>query len=141
MYLKSNSPSGSDLTALDCYILVSLLFVIGTLVEFALVLLVRQSLEMLKSSKRQHGKGVTNHEYMVKECPNTLELSNKIGCSAKNNAASEDTVEGRNLDNEFQSSFTFYFQILPVTTKIDCIAFFISNFIFITFNIIYFLWF
>ena len=66
-YLKSNSPSGSDLTALDCYILVSLLCVIGTLVEFALVLLVRQSSELFKSSKRQHENDITMHANMVQE--------------------------------------------------------------------------
>ena len=140
-YLKSNSPSGSDLTALDCYILVSLLCVIGTLVEFALVLLVRQSSELFKSSKRQHENDITKHANMVKEYPNTLEASNKVECFIKNNEASTEAEKGRNHDDEFLKSSSSSFEILPVTTKIDFIAFFISNFIFITFNVVYFLWF
>ena len=139
--MKSNSPSGSDLTALDCYILVSLLFVIGSLVEFALVLLVRQSSELFKSSKRQHENDITMHANMVKEYSNTLEASNKVGCFTKKNEASAETERGRNHHDKFQNSFTTSFRILPVTTKIDFIAFFISNFIFITFNVVYFLWF
>ena len=114
---------------------------IGTLVEFALVLLVRQSSEFFKSSKRQHENDITKHANMVKEYLNTLEASNKVECFIKNNEASTEAEKGRNHDDEFLKSSSSSFEILPVTTKIDFIAFFISNFIFITFNVVYFLWF
>ena len=47
---QSDSPADSDLSALDHYLLVSMIFVFGTLVEFALVLFLNRKFSYLENS-------------------------------------------------------------------------------------------
>ena len=44
-YLQSDSPSGAELNALEIYLLVSLFFIMATMFEFAIVLILKRKQE------------------------------------------------------------------------------------------------
>ena len=61
---QSDSPADSDLSALDHYLLVSMIFLFGTLVEFALVLFLNRKFSYFENSidhPVDKGKDKTNH--------------------------------------------------------------------------------
>ena len=124
---------------MDCYVLVSLLFVIGTLVEFACVVFVKQNLDLFKTSNQIHEKYSNKPASMVKECPNPFDKMSKVECHGKNDNSLTEKEEMRHLEDRSGKSLILTFKALPITTKIDFATFLIFNFVFVTFNLVYFL--
>ena len=61
MFFKSRNPSGANLNALGCYLLISLFFVIATMIEFAVVLIIKRRLEWIpRNTMRQGFDSTTN---------------------------------------------------------------------------------
>ena len=89
---------------MDSYILVSLLFVIGTLVEFACVVFVKQNSDMFKTSKEIHEEYPNTPLGMVKEYPNVLNTMSKIDCHGKNNNALMEPEVLKNLEEKSRKS-------------------------------------
>ena len=124
---------------MDTYILVSLLFVIGTLVEFSCVVFVKHNLDLFKTSNLIHEEYSNKPANMVKECPNILDNMSNVECHGKSNISLTEKEEIRNLEERSGKSLALRFRALPITTKIDFITFLIFNFVFVTFNLVYFL--
>ena len=124
---------------MDCYILVSLLFVIGTLVEFACVVFVKQNSDLFKTSKAIHEEYFNKQASMVKECPNISNTTSNVECYGKNNNALTETEKLKIFEEKSGKPLILKFKALPVTTKIDFVTFLIFNFVFVTFNFVYFL--
>ena len=124
---------------MDSYILVSLLFVIGTLVEFACVVFVKQNLDLFKTSNLIHEEYSKKPASMVKECSNILDNMRKVECHGKNDNSLTEKEEMRHLEERSGKTLALRFKALPITTKIDFVTFLIFNFVFVIFNLVYFL--
>ena len=122
------SPSGSKLNALGAYLLISLLFVFGVMVELASVLFYKQKMEwnlkqpktldMTKNIDEMQSSYRTKHGYLK---------TRKI---ARNRRKIEPISR---MDGQYQVQKT-----LAITTKIDIVAFVLFTFLYFIFNLIYF---
>ena len=139
MIFKVESPSGSVLSALDYYMLICLLFVFGTMIEFSLNLLVSRVLGSRENKanrivhlpndegfeSKSNAESTNNHELSksfgeIKTVGNLWSL--KTGQQAKRNT----TVNDIDCINH------------SLTTKIDISAFVVFTFTFFLFNVIYY---
>ena len=121
--LQSNSPVGQDLSALDIYLLVSLLFIFGTMIEFALVLLTNRTIKPYTGSN--------NRVYVYDEADFESLKENKT----------KQAIHNQKLDMNDNPLFICPFLIfkrLELPTKIDFLTFVIYNLSYLIFNIIYF---
>ena len=109
--------------------------------EFALILIVKQSSAIIKTPKLHLGDDDMNDDNMIKECGNVSNSEDKFRCLRKNNIISIRVGNGADQDKANKKSVISTFQALPITTRIDFVAFVLANFIFIIFNIVYFVWF
>ena len=122
------SPSGSKLNALGAYLLISLLFVFGVMVELASVLFYKQKMEsylrppkkldMAQDIDEMQSSNRTKHGYLKRR---------KIGTNKRN---IEPTAR---MDSQYQIQKT-----TTVTTKIDNMAFILFAVSYSFFNLIYF---
>ena len=113
---------GHDLSALDIYLLVSLLFIFGTMIEFAFVLLFHRRIKPYMGSNRVYVYDEANFE------------------SLKENKTKQ-AIHNQKLDINDNSLFICPFLIfkrLELPTKIDFLTFVIYNLSYLIFNIIYF---
>ena len=122
------SPSGSKLNALGAYLLISLLFVFGVMVELASVLFYKQKMEwnlkvqkkfdMAQNMDEMQSSYLTKHGFLK---------SRKIGRNKRN-------IEPiSQMDGQYQVQKT-----ITITTKIDNVAFVLFTFSYFIFNLIYF---
>ena len=116
-----------------------MLFVIGTLVEFACVVFVKQNSDLFNTTNEIHEEYSNKPASMVMECPSVLNTMSKIDCHGKNDIALTEPEVLRNLKEKSRKSLILKFKALPITTKIDFVTFLIFNFVFVTFNLVYFL--
>ena len=113
-YIQSNSPSGASLNALGTYILVSLSYVIGTMIEFAIVILIhRRSSETSRPPPTD--PLFSNHIDSIN--PEVIQVRQKI----------------KNLDSVAPSEKQYSY-----TEKIDAVAFFVFMISYCVFNFAYF---
>lgn len=61
-FFKSRNPSGANLNALGCYLLISLFFVIATMIEFAVVLVIKRRLEWIPKNTTRQGFDLTANQ-------------------------------------------------------------------------------
>ena len=111
--LQSNSPSEATLNALGCYLLVSLSFVLVTMIEFAIVLLLKRKLS------------------------DTLTVSTQGSLSVKH--GDENGVISMPTHGYVSSSFAKYQNNISLTDKIDFASLCISLTSYLLFNIAYFI--
>ena len=114
---------GQDLSALDIYLLVSLLFIFGTMIEFALVLLTNRPIKPYTRSN--------NRVYAYDE--DDLESLKE--------SKTKQAINNQELDTNDDSLLICPFLIfkrLELPTKIDFLTFVIYNLSYLIFNIIYF---
>ena len=111
----------------------------GTLIEFAVILVVTQKLEWENRAPKQNQ---IEKDLKVNLSENADRLKNsirKVGAvDSKKNAPDKNAeidMEQRSLNYERKG----FFKSLPRPTKIDCIAFFVFNLGYILFNLIYFI--
>jgi hypothetical protein len=118
---------------LDYYLLISLLFIIGTTVEFAFVLVVKQKLELFNKSKTPLPKAAI--------APNSLNYGHGISvnlCRVEpmENLQHEAQVSNANAPGATNkgNKLLRLFMELPLTKRIDFVAFFIFNISYFAFN-------
>ena len=144
--LQSTSPTGSQLSSLDVYLFISLIFVFSTLLELAIVLLVKQT-----------------HPLLMKKLTGTRSISNcgmqspKVSISTRNIASvqtndqeidswtptvdiTSNNEEIRNNINETRRLTLGHniFRDISLYKKLDIMAFLVFNLSYIIFNVIYF---
>ena len=114
MSLQSSSPSGATLDALGCYILVSLSFVLVTMLEFALVLFIGTKID---------NKDIVS---MLEPCDRTEKDRN---CVAPSQIVGK---KGTWFDQSSLKDIS--------TDRIDYISLWISMVSYLTFNVAYFIY-
>ena len=133
--MQGQSPSESRLNALGSYILVTLLFVFGTILEFAFVLIIEQkrirSMNEKKMNEKENEFESTTEENHVR-CRRSTKSIRKVQYHVEFTRETE-----KRKDNQHLESNSFY-QSMQLTTKIDYAAFIIFVILYITFNVIYF---
>ena len=135
---------------MDWYLLISLVFVFGTLVELAIALLTKQTLQVLVKSSSSLVPAAGNRFNCKLKDP-------KIGAASQKNSSIESCCQqnhlcqpqmssnlsenGREKDVTTTTGAAIMQRILDelsITNKIDILAFAFFNLAYITFNIIYF---
>ena len=144
------SPVGSELSSLDYYLLVSLIFVFGALVELAFVLVARRTLQLL-CNKPLDTSAVTKSRLntLIHQDESSVD-SNKIsfvdtdfpGVQNPNPRMDIFVMEEqmRKHPNEVSkpSQRHSLFSKISMATKFDFLAFVVFNLCYIVFNVIHF---
>ena len=144
------SPVGSELSSLDYYLLASLIFVFGALVELAFVLVAKRTLQLLCNNSR-NTSAVTNSRAntLIQEDESVVD-SNKIafvdtnGPGLPNPKPKMDIFvmeeQIRKHPNEMSKPTPKQSLIskIPMATKFDFLAFVVFNLCYIVFNVIHF---
>ena len=128
---QSGSPSADSLNALGVYLLVSLFFVIGTMIEFAIVLVIKRKMDSKMNSNSDDPRTVTavrrkKMNYWPSRLPKTFTAENPI--------PTEDSKRNQppTVIDKIESE--------SITDKIDMAAFFLFLFSYFIFNIVYLSW-
>ena len=121
---KVESPSESKMNRLGMYLLMSLLLVFGTMLEFVMVLIIKQKLDQSKKSIEENDKLF-------------LENEEKFGENIKKASVSE-TVDQHVTPNLKTHILTFS-KDMPSYRKIDIVAFFFFSGYFLCFSFVYFI--
>ena len=135
---------------MDWYLLISLVFVFATLVELAIALLTKQTLQVLAKSSRSVVPAAGDRSNCKLKDP-------KIGATLQKNSSFESCCQQNHLSQRQMSSnlsengrekdvtattgaaiMQTILDELSITNKIDILAFIVFNLTYITFNIIYF---
>ena len=129
-FFKSNNPSGANLNALGIYLLVSLFFVLATMVEFAVVLvlarfypIMEENNETNKKERSKQTRGRNLKKYFWSYSKTKASLFNL-----------QDAEKNRNVKEKITKSIN-----CSLTEKLDFIALFIFMFIYFLFNCVYFM--
>ena len=135
---QSDSPADSDLSALDHYLLVSMIFVFGTLVEFALVLFLNRKFSYLENSidhSVDKGKDEINHSGKISSNDGKEEKLKKLEAKIKpwDPAAWRSDIKFIKAESDNMKIF----RQIRVTNNIDFISFFLFNLSYLFFNIVY----
>ena len=125
------------MSALDCYLLISMLFIIGTTVEFAFVLVVKEKFEPFKIKRR----AVLLEKTMETNSQND---GNRISVNIcrvepKENPEPESKVL-RQKEIEITSKdigLLRFLMNMSLTNRINLVAFFVFNIFYLIFNCIY----
>ena len=132
MYLQAENPSGADLNALGLYMIICLIFVVGALIEFAVVVLISRSSAGMSKQRDKSPRMLTMekaNEQMVTEnprlCWNKVENSNEIA-QTKPAVKPINSLARTLIDNTF-----------PHINNIDLFAFCAYFCLFVLFNCIY----
>ena len=129
-YFKSNNPSGANLNALGIYLLVSLFFVLATMVEFAVVLVLERFYPRNGENKE------ANKKHRNKQTRRT-NLKKKFLSYSKSKASLfnlQDAEKNRNVKEKNTKNIN-----CSLTEKMDFVALFIFMFIYFLFNCVYFM--
>ena len=116
-----NSPSGTKFSALDYYLLTSLIFLFGTIAEFACVLLVSRTLDENKPALRHSIDDKKDGIDLSEIKPNNQKQS-----SSENENAITNLWGLRNSENTERKTVpkTGLYKKMNITSKIDIMAFF-----------------
>ena len=143
------SPSGSELNSLDYYLLISLIFVFGTLVEVAFVLIAKQGKYILMNRSRVFGRTVDNSlNTAIKECE-IISNVNGITPIDTNCPEPEITKQGMKISviGDLKRKDVYetarhvqheIFATLSPSSKMDILAFIAFILVYVIFNVIYF---
>ena len=133
--MQGESPSESKLNALGVYILVTLLFVFGTIIEFAFVLIIEQNRIRSINEKKMNEKENKLEAQMAENRVRCRTITKSIRQVQDHVEFTPETEQRNTVQHLENNSFN---QSMPLTTKIDYAAFIIFVVLYITFNIIYF---
>ena len=130
MNFQNVSPTKSQVTELGKYILTSLFFVIGTMVEFAIVLFVKQireeRIEQTLNNQRKSGENIY---------PTTLTGSNVVNVGPEYNCKDD---KGFRIANYEEDKEVLIRKALALTKKIDRLSIIVFSVAYLIFNCIYF---
>ena len=131
------SPSGATLSALGCYLLVSLLFVFCTMIEFAFVLALHQieKLETVDNTSLVIGmkninNGITKPRIINRDI---TKISQKLGGDENTKYKTDEGMEKVGC----RQRFLRLFKSMPSTTRIDLFSFSVFNLMYFAMNCIY----
>ena len=143
------SPSGSELNSLDYYLLISLIFVFGTLVEVALILIMKQGQYILMIRTGLFGTALDNssnstiNEYET--IPNVNGITPidtnfpELGIAKQGMKISVIGDKWRKDMNKTEKQIRHnIFATLSLSSKLDSFAFIAFVLIYVIFNVIYF---
>ena len=133
--MQGQSPSESRLNALEAYILVALLFVFGTIIEFAFVLIIEQNRIRSINEKKMNEK---ENEFEAQMAENRVRCRTNTKSIRQVQDHVEFTREAEQRNDIQHLKNNSFYQSMPLTTKIDYAAFIIFVMLYLTFNIIYF---
>ena len=144
------SPVGSELSSLDYYLLVSLIFVFGALVELSLVLVAKRSLQLLCDNSRDTSAVTKSRSNtLIPEDESAID-SNEIAfvdtdCPGLQNPKPRTEIfvmekQTRKHLNEVSKPSPKHsvFSKISMATKFDFLAFVVFNLCYIVFNFIHF---
>ena len=139
-FIQSDSPTGSRLNSLGWYLLISLLFVFGTVLEFIAVLILKQLVDWgiikrssqisqcaIKENVPNEGKEWKRIQYDVEIVKDTSHTSGGVSSSSKSSYRPN-------------MAYAEFFKTLSVTAKIDSVSFVVFTVLFSAFNCIYFIY-
>ena len=135
---QSDSPAGSALSALDCYLLISMLFVFGTLVEFSLVLFLYQNLIGEDNSMNVSFDGLKKEPGQARISPedeNRRRIMKQLEMKINSPNLMARRLYRKSLIPEAKKKDLF--RQLGLMRKIDFTCFFAFNFSYFVFNVIY----
>ena len=130
MHVQAENPSGSNLNALGVYMMSCLIFVVGALIEFAIVLLINRSSASLNKNIEKSNVAKTNNQMVTeasKMCWKKDENVNEI-TETERTAKPMPSLAQRLVDNVF-----------PRINTIDLCAFWVHFCLFVLFNCFYWL--
>ena len=122
---------------LAVYILVSLLFVVATMIEFSVVLIVKQKSD-LKANFRYSTSG--NKRLITTQPKRIFALSNKVDEVDIDKHDSHMATKKRNCEGKERNTIIWkhgLFHSFSIVNKIDCVAFFLLFFAYLLFNLAY----
>ena len=137
-YVQTESPSGATLTLLGAYLLISLVFVFFTIVEFALVLVLKEM-----NRRRLQKKSFTRDEPTANRISSRffkMELKNHITNISPIQEMTPELDRKTNSGGRksvVRSSRSGVLATLPLTRKFDIFAFGIYHISFLLFNLYY----
>ena len=144
------SPVGSELSSLDYYLLVSLVFVFGALVELSFVLVAKRTLQLLCNNSRDTTP-VTNSRSntLIHEDESAIDSKKSIfvdtDCPGLQNPNPRMDIfvmeeQLRKVPNEVSkpSQKHSLFSKISMATKFDFLAFVVFNLCYIVFNVVHF---
>ena len=140
MFFKSRNPSGANLNALGCYLLISLFFVIATMIEFAVVLVIKRRLEWIPKNTMTQGFDLTTNQRRLSRLSGIrnrkLIPTNTIESHSKNyyNASLEMSIMKPNKHQLIGSNW----MISSVTEAIDFVSFVTFSASYLLFNYVYY---
>ena len=124
---QSDSPSGASLNALGVHLLVSLFFVIGTMIEFAIVLLINRKLVLNGPQCPCIKKGICKIRNLRKRNPLFIFRKNPVDPKDRNSSPS---LEKEQTPNSQEKPYS-------TTDKIDITALCVFLLSYIMFNFVY----
>ena len=134
IYQMGESPSSSDLNAIAIYLLTSLAFVVGALIEFAMLIFFNQNYGIFK-----HGlKNNKIDQGMIDVNDRMKGVVLRVRCSDRN--VNDDRFEDltkRVKNEEIGNCSGPFHTLISIFSKIDYISFGVFLFLFIIFNCIY----
>ena len=130
MHVQAENPSGSNLNALGVYMMSCLIFVVGALIEFAIVLLINRSSASLNKNIEKSNVAKTNNQ-MVTE-------ASKM-CWKKDENVNEITETERTAKPMSSLAQRLVTNIFPRINTIDICAFWVHFCLFVLFNCFYWL--
>ena len=137
-YFQNLSPSEDKLSSLGSYLLISLAFVFFEMLEFALVLLLKE----YKLDETTHDKNKSKSVILFSR--QKMELQKTVGKVSPSEEKSHD-LDINDVAESRQTTFRInrprFFQKLPLTRKVDFLAFVIYHFAYFLFNLVYWVWF
>ena len=138
-FLQSDSPTGSRLNLLGWYLLISLFFVFGTVLEFILVLVTKQMVDWVKTQKTID---VAQHQFSL----NSAKIHDELQNSQCNVELIETISHTSGIDSSLDQSklrpmatYPEFFKTLSITSKIDYVSFFVFSVLYMSFNFAYFI--
>ena len=139
-FFKSRNPSGANLNALGCYLLISLFFVIATMIEFAVVLIIKRRLEWIPKNTMRQGFDLTRNQRWLRRISgirnrkllpiNTVESHSKD----YDNESLEISIMKPNKHQLIGSNW----MISSVTEAIDFVSFITFSASYLLFNCVYY---
>ena len=109
---------------LGMYLLMSLLLVFGTMLEFVMVLIIKQKLDQSKKSIEENDKRFSENE-------------ERFGENIKKTSVPK--MVDQHVTTNLKTHILTFSKDMPSYRKIDIVAFFLFNGFFLCFNFVYFI--
>ena len=126
--LQADSPCRSNLDALGIYILCALCFVFGSLVEFAIVMILSQ--RSMSDAKIGSSKTMSNKTHHNDPACRSVALRFRSKTDPSGREQYKDTMNGAKTKTNLKTNLPFYMVI-------DVVAFWLYLFLYLIFNLTY----